>query len=397
MALHKARIRYLPAEFRWCPGCTWHRQRWCPGRSRAPQPHQTQVPGSVRSCSRSHPLSERAEVGPSQTPVTPSASYPRGQSGARIDTGPAPALSKMQSSTSGHTCRLIPQGPGSQVQWSMAQVFPGHQTGAGAPGTWAIPCSILPEEPLELGCQDQWSRCGSRMINSFNYTPCWAVRDVPSLAQLTAPQGSAGLACSGGGIQGTPRPDLHGASGGAEPTHSSVPASGRGRAQPIPSPWHPARPAPILLPCVSRLPAASPVWRREEPRLAALAAICTSRLWGRVAAPAPRSPGPWGSRSGWWQKAGERLAAPGDALWEKPLQAPHPAGTSCPHTWHTHRHGLSSTWHHTVGGDGTHGNGRQHRLREETQCGLKQSWAEGQGSRRESWGHDRTWGSLGPH
>lgn len=265
----------------------------------------------------------------------------------------------------------------------MAQVFPGHQTGAGAPGTWAILCSILPEEPLELGCQDQWSHCGSRMINSFNYAPCRAVSAVPSLAQLTAPQGSAGQACSGGGSQGT-HPMVP--PGGQSPRTAACGAP-VGQPMPSPSPWHPARPAPTLLPCASRLPAASPVWRREEPRLAALAAICTSRLWGRVAAPAPRSPGPWGSRAGWWQKAGKRLAAPGDALWEKPLQPPHPAGTSCPHTRHSE--GLGSTWHHAVGGDRAHGNGRQHRLREETQCGhpavLGRGTGEWKGELRPCW------------
>lgn len=319
MALHKARTRYLPAGFQWCPGCTWHRQRWCPGRSRAPQPHQTQVPGSVRSCSRSHRLSERAKVVPSQTPVTPSAlpGIPEGRP-EPDKIGPAQALTKMQSSRSDHTGRVIPQESSSQVQGPVAQVFPGHQTGAGALGTWAILCSILPEEPLELGCQDQWSHCGSRMINSSNYAPCRAVSAVPSLAQLTAPQGSAGLTCSGGGSQGTHRPQPTVPPGGQSP-HTAACGAPVGEPMPSPRPWHPARPAPILLPCASRLPAASPVWRREEPRLAALAAICTSRLWGRVAAPAPRSPGPWGSRAGWWQKAGERLADPRDALWEKPL------------------------------------------------------------------------------
>lgn len=201
--------------------------------------------------------------------------------------------------------------------------------------------------------------------------PAWRSSQLPRALQGWHVLGEAARAPTGQTPRRLP--------GGQSPHTAASPCPAVGEPTPSPSPWHPARPAPILLPCVSRLPAASPVWRREEPRLAALAAICTSRLWGRVAAPAPRSPGPWGSRAGWWQKAGERLAATGDAPWEKPLQAPRPAATSCPHTWHTRGHGLGFTWHHTVGGDRTHGNGRQHRLREETQCGPPAELGRGTG------------------
>lgn len=174
-------------------------------------------------------------------------------------------------------------------------------------------------------------------------------------------------------------------------------------AAPLPSPRHPARPehaAPILPACLPGSPTASPVWRREELRLAALAAICTSRLWGRVAAPALRSPRATGNPAGGWQEAGERLAVTsalpraaqparpwewdslrgcslGKALCHArppallghrgPHRCPAQQGASSPRPRHAHGHGLGPTWHHTIGGDCAHGNGRQHCLQEETQ------------------------------
>lgn len=170
------RTRHVPAGFQWCPGCTWRRQKWFPGRSRAPRPHQTPVPVSVRSCSRSHPLPERAKVGPSQSPAAPPAlpEVPEGRMGLGQPWTPL---------QQGAGCS--PPGPRAAGAITLAEPFPGSpaarcdgqgdtcplgcQTGAEAAGTRAMPCSILPEEPLELGGQDQWSCC-SRMINSFNYT-----------------------------------------------------------------------------------------------------------------------------------------------------------------------------------------------------------------------------------
>lgn len=47
---------YVPVESQYSLGCTWHRQKWCPSRSRCQQPHRTLAPVSGRSCSRSLPL-----------------------------------------------------------------------------------------------------------------------------------------------------------------------------------------------------------------------------------------------------------------------------------------------------------------------------------------------------
>lgn len=44
---------YLPVEFQYSQGCTWHLRKWCLSRSRCQQPHRTLAPVSGRSCSRS--------------------------------------------------------------------------------------------------------------------------------------------------------------------------------------------------------------------------------------------------------------------------------------------------------------------------------------------------------
>lgn len=239
----------------------------------------------------------------------------------------------------GQTWTPLPQGPGAAGATALAEPFPrtpaarcdgrrdtcplGCQTGAGVPGTWAVSCSVLPEEPLELGCRDRWSCHSGRMINSFNYTLRWACQcraqpggpaGMAQLARSQLPRALWGWACPGGGSPGArPRRCLPGGRDRSQ-QHPRVwgglgtPAA---EAAPLPSLRHPARPehaAPILPACLPGSPAASPVWRREELRLAALAAICTSRLWGRVAAPALRSPRAMGNPAGGWQEAGERLA-----------------------------------------------------------------------------------------
>lgn len=170
-----------------------------------------------------------------------------------------------------------------------------------------------------------------------------------------------------GGQPGHPPARPCGASCGAEPTHSSVPVVGGGRARAI------AQPVALSTPCshppAVRLPAPRGLASLAEGGAAAGGSRCHLHLaalgtGGGSSSALPRAVGiPRGLVAEGWGVAG----SPGDALWEKPLQPPQPAGTSCPHTRHTHGRGLGSTWHHTVGGDRTHGNGRQHRLREETQ------------------------------
>lgn len=136
---------------------------------------------------------------------------------------------------------------GTHIPWDARQVLEPQGHG---------PCSILPEEPLEPGCQDQWSRCGSRMINTFNYALRWGCHchaqpsGLSGLAQLACsqlPQGSAGL----GMLWGRQPRGTH----TARP-HQCLPrgrdhtqqhprvwrSSGRlaGEATPPPSPWRPA-------------------------------------------------------------------------------------------------------------------------------------------------------------
>lgn len=152
--------------------------------------------------------------------------------------------------------------------------------------------------------------------------PCPAWWTSRAGAARLLPVALQGWACSGGGSPGAPaRPDPAGASPGVETAHSSVLTSGLargGRWERLPRrPAHGARHTrlPILLPaCLPGSPTASPVWRREEPRLAALAAICTLRLWGWVAAPAPRSPRAMGNPRGLvaegWGAAGGNVCPP---------------------------------------------------------------------------------------
>lgn len=234
------------------------------------------------------------------------------------------------------------------------------------------------------------------MINSFNYTPCWAVSDVPSLAQLTAPQGSAGLACSGGGSQGTHRPDPTVPPGGAEPTHSSVPMSGGGRAHPITQPVAPGTPC-------SHPPAVSP--GSPRPRQSGGG---RSRGWRLSLPSAPR-----GFGDGWRlqlrappghgdpaRAGGRRLGSgwrprgmlPGKSPCRHPAPqrpAAHTRGTrvdtglALPGTTPLVAIALMEMAVSIVCG-------KKHSV------GSRQSWAEGQGSGRESWGHVGTWGSLGP-
>ena len=208
-----------------------------------------------------------------------------------------------------------------------------------------------------------------------------------------------------------------------------------GEAAPLPSRRHPAHPAPHPPAGMApSSPAASPVWQREEPWLAALTTICTSRLWGRVVAQALCSPRPWGTHTGWWQKAGrgwqpcppsrvrhraapaltraaqdglegcslgkalcQALLAPPGAQDRWPTQqganSPHPSthmdtGSALPGTTPLVAIALMEMAVSIV-------------CRKEQRVSAPSRAPSSLGQRdrrvgRESWGHSRTWGSLGP-
>lgn len=126
-------------------------------------------------------------------------------------------------------------------------------------------------------------------------TPCWGCQCSAQPGRHSS-LGLWGWARSGRGRPGSPtRPDPTSASPGVGTMHSIILMSGtawgsRGSGRPSAQrAWHTQ--LPILLSAgLPGFPAASQVWQRVEPWLAALAAICTSRLWGRVVAPARRSP-----------------------------------------------------------------------------------------------------------
>lgn len=101
----------------------------------------------------------------------------------------------------------------------------------------------------------------------------------------------------------------------------------------------------------------------------------------------PRGPGDPAKAEG-WQKAGERLATPGNALWEKPRQGTAArtrmdAGSAVPGTTPLVAMALMEMAVSIV-------------CREKHGVSTRQSWTEGQGRGRESWGRAGTWGSLGP-
>lgn len=170
-----------------------------------------------------------------------------------------------------------------------------------APGTQAMSCSVLPEEPLEWCCQDRWSHCSSRMINSFNYTLCWGhqccaqpsrtahgrtARGRTARGRTTTAVQLQGWMCPGGASPGTLHTRPCGASWGKDPT-----------AQPV---------APILLPpCLPRSRASL-----AEGGAVAGGSHCHLHLTalGTGGSSSSALPGATGNPHGRMTGAGERLA-----------------------------------------------------------------------------------------
>lgn len=248
-------------------------------------------------------------------------------------------------------------------------------------------CSVLPEEPSEQGCRDRWPGRGSGMMNSFNYTlrrgcQCCGpagLAQLPRAAGLPMPWGMP--------PRGTPWPHRTGASPGVGTAHSSIShpaqleaAGGRScaSAQPAvpgtpgsPSCCQQVSPAPPRLASLAEGGAAAG-GSRCHLHLTALGMGGSSMLPPGRGEPAGLVAEGWGVAGGdvhaTGQPQGSACPAQGAGQPQRTLPGKSPAGSQTPRPWHTHGYGRSSTWHHAVGGDRAHGNGRQHRLWGETPC-----------------------------